>query len=894
MSRNEPLTQPGPEAGKSVAGKPGPARRGRAVRIVRRLLIAAVILAVVSVGVGFGILYTADSDFLAGALSRLLGRHVEIGHVAFHFGRRLEVELERVRIEDPSSPDAPPTLEVAHARGIQAWPRLLAGQLVPLDWTLDAPLLRLHPTPGGTTFDLAALPRLGLAVTDGRVEWKTAAGELWSLDRLKLDALRAGFGTRLEGEASAQLSHGDTAISELALHFSASHDRAQLRGNLAGLELATLPRETVTPKGRAQGSFDLALDRAGVRGKAQLSVDRFELQIPKFNGPIAPRTAQVAADVDWRNGNLALELHPLQLDDLVASGSLRLGSGANGRLTADLRLEPFEPGKPDRVSGLNFLTQRFASWARVKTRIEAGVAEDIHLTVDVPRATLKESLSYDTPMASNAFVLELRVRDGTYRPHPGESALEHLQGELEIHGNVMDIRRVRMTEDGEALPEINVHLDGMHRLVHLPDEEDHVNGGPGLTLAGLQPFAAALRAGDSQAKEPTVLHFDDLDLRMPQLMLPLRAASGELRFPNGGIAAEPVTGIVGGAPAEVSVKWDRASDRVEARIKYLEGSAAGTPTIGPRWLSGKLDFPTLHLPEWPIDQLHLRLLGEAAQITVMGIQGQLAGGQLEGSGHLDLGRADKAPFDLQLGVSEFDPAPMCATFGMPAESITGRGYAKLQVTGALRPGGDFAKEGTLAGTAILRDGTVAKLPGLVAIARLPSLQGVMGLLGKPLPYRTLEMQLALTNGRLAVSDGKLLGPELRILGSGELDLSTPQRQTDVVVALLFLQTLDRVLDKVPIVRNVVLGDDENLIAVYLRVQGPRDNLTVTPLPPAMVQGVVGFASNAVVQGVKSLGKLIPGRGKSAPPPEASPPSPAPTPPGTAPPESNPPSSTNNP
>jgi hypothetical protein len=244
-------------------------------------------------------------------------------------------------------------------------------------------------------------------------------------------------------------------------------------------------------------------------------------------------------------------------------------------------------------------------------------------------------------------------------------------------------------------------------------------------------------------------------------------------------------------------------------------------------------------------------------VTLSAITGRLADGALEASGHLDLSQPDRAPFDLDLGVSEFDPLELCETFDMPPGSVTGRGYAKLKLTGALRPGGDFSTEGTLEGKLILREGTVAKLPTLVAIARVPSLQGVTALLGKPLPYKTLESDLTLSRGKLGVIDGKLLGPELRLLASGEMDFNTPERRYDFVVALLFLQTLDRVLAEVPIVRNVMLGEDKNLIAVYLRVQGPRDKLTVTPMPPAAVSSVVGFASNAVINGVKSLGRLIP-------------------------------------
>jgi hypothetical protein len=849
MSRSDPLTEPG-----SQPSKPSAAKSGRAAQIVRRLVAVALLLALASGGALFAMLYTADAEFVAGAMSKLLGLHVEIGRVTFHFGRRIELDLEQLKVADPEHPEGAPVLEVGRASGAQAWPRLLAGQYLPLDWILDAPVLRIH-TSATAAFDISTLPRLGLRVTDGTVEVTTAGGELWSLQSLQLDARRAGFGTRVEGEGSARVSRGETPITELALRFSAARDHADLKGTVAALELAALPKAAVAPRGRGEGDFDLSVSQGAVRGKIRLEVERFSLQIPKYSAPIAPAVARVAADVDWKGGSLALELHPLQMDDLVATGSVRVSSARNGRFVADLRLAPFEPAR-ERVSALSFLALRFASWARVKKRIEAGVVEDIRLAVDVPRATLGESLSYESPMAPDAFVLELRARDGRYRPIPDDSPLENLQGELEIRGEVMDIRRMRMTHEGKALPEINVHLDGMHRLVRLPDAEDHVVGGPGVDLDGLGPLGDALRAGEGKAKEPTVVRFSDLAIRLPQFVLPLREAEGSLRFPDGGIDANPVRGVLGGAPAELSAKWSPVTDRVDVDIRYLEGAAPGGPVTGPRWLSAKLEFEQLDLPDWPLGELRARVKAEGAAVTMNGIQARLAGGDLKGTGHLDLSLTDKVPFDLALEVTDFDPKPMCATFSLPAESVTGRGYAKTTLSGALRPGGEFTTEGALETKLILRDGSVAHLPALVAIARLPSLRGVTGLLGTALPYKTVEVDIALANGKLAFSDGKLLGPELRLLGNGEIDFNTPHRQTDFVVALLFLQTLDRMLDQVPIVRNVVLGDDKNLIAVYLRLQGPRDDLTVTPLPPQTVQTIVGFASSAVVNGVKRLGRLI--------------------------------------
>jgi hypothetical protein len=246
-----------------------------------------------------------------------------------------------------------------------------------------------------------------------------------------------------------------------------------------------------------------------------------------------------------------------------------------------------------------------------------------------------------------------------------------------------------------------------------------------------------------------------------------------------------------------------------------------------------------------------------------------------GEGRVALGDAARAPYTFSFNVKGFDCAPHVGHFGLPERSVTGIAHVKGVVSGTMRAGGDFATEGALDVGVALKDGSIAQLPGLVAIARLPSLSGVSGLLGKPLPYNSLIVDLKLEQGRLALTEGKLLGPELRILAEGEIDLNTRRKQTDVIVALLFLKTLDTVLGTLPIVRNVMLGKNQNLLALYVRLEGPQDDLTVTPLPPETVRNVVGFASESVMKGVRALGRLIPiGRGDDGAAPETT----APTPP----------------
>jgi hypothetical protein len=807
------------------------------------------------------LLYTANADFVAGALSRVLGRHVEIGSISFRPGASLEIEIERLRVSDPSGPEQPALFEVEHAVGRQAWPRLLAGQLLPLDWVLDRPVLRLRAAQEGArgpAAELAGLPRLGLTVADGEISYQGKTGEPWLVQGLHLETKRAGFGRRVEGEASARVARGARAVGELAVRFSTDRSHGEARGSVVGLDLALVPQTAAKARGTATGTFDLAYvyEDGALAGKLDLEVSKLSLAVPTLDRPIAPARAKLALDVDWSGRVLALGLRPLVLDDVVAKGTFTLDTGSPGRISLDVRLADFEPGRRDRLNPLTLLGMKIDTWQRVAAQIEAGTVTDAHLVIDVPRTTAGARLSFDAPLSPEAFQLELGARDGIYRPNP-DTRLENMNGQLEIRGNVLAIHALRMTDDGSPTPEIDVRIDGLDRLVRLPDDEDEVEGGPGAALAGLEAAADGLVGDEPEGGEPPAVAFSDLALRYPAFVLPLREASGVLRFPSGGIVTEGARGVLGGAPAELDVKWDPAADRVEVGIRYLGEVATGQPVTGPTWLSGRIALDALEVGELRPTNVRARIDAVGTDVRLSEVTAEIAGGTLAGSGHVALGEPGRAPFSFDLEARDFDAAPVATAFELPDDSVVGRGRAKGRIAGSLRPGGRFATEGELDVHLELKDGSVAKLPGLVALARLPSLSGVSGLLGRPLPYDQLTVDFKLANGRLGLADAKLLGSQLRMLGSGEMDLNTPTKESDLVVALLFLQTLDSVIGTLPIVRNVILGSDRNLLALYFRLQGPRDDMTVTPLPPERVRDIVGFASSAVMKGVRTLGKLIP-------------------------------------
>jgi hypothetical protein len=644
------------ERGHALAQPDSKPETGRARRIWRRLAVAALVLGLASATGLTVLIYTANAEFVAGAASRLLGRRVEIGAISFRPGAVLSVEIERLRVDDAAGPEHPPMLEVEHALGRQSWPRLLAGQLLPLDWVVERPVLRLHAAAGttGMGVGLGRLPRLGLSVSDGEVSYQSRTGEPWVMRGLHLEAKRAGFGTRIEGEASGRVARGASALGELALRFSTDRSHAEARG-IAG------------------GSFDLAyaFEDGALKGKLELEIAKLSLRVPTLDRPIAPARAELALDLDWDGNVLALGLRPLTLDDLVASGRVTLDTGSPGRIALDLRLADFEPGRRDRLNPLTLLGMKIDTWRVVASRIEAGTVEAAHLIIDVPRTTAGARLSFDAPLAPDAFQLELRARDGTYRPNP-RTRLENMSGVLEIRGNVLAIHALRMTDEGAPTPEIDVRIDGLDRLVRLPADEDSVVGGPGTKLAGLDAAIDGLVGDESSGEEPPALLFSDLALRYPAFVLPLREASGRLLFPGGGIATEGARGVLGGAPAELDVKWDPAGDRVEVGVRYLEGMATGQPITGPTWLSGQIALDKFDIGALRPSNVRARIEAEGSDVRFSELSAELAGGTFSGSGRLALGTADRAAFSFDLEARDFDAAPVAAAFELPDESVVGR------------------------------------------------------------------------------------------------------------------------------------------------------------------------------------------------------------------------------
>jgi hypothetical protein len=839
----------------------------------RRALLAALVLALLGAVVAFGLARTSATDFVAGAASRLLGRAVELRAIDVRLGGRLEIELVDLRVagDDPNVP----LFEAPIARFHQSWSRLLTGRILPMAWSFERPILRLRAsaTPGEGV-GLPRMPPLELSIEDGTVLFEPRQGPPLRLERLRVTAQQAPLRAGVRGSALGGIARGERTAGDFAIDFDGWLDDAELRGSVEGLPLDALPwpSPAVAPRaGEASGSFALALGARAFSGALDVSIAGFRHDIPEGR-PLVPRDMRVVADGTWKDGRLGVTVHPLRVDDVAISGGVTIDTRPGGRVRGRLEAAPFETRPGTRLNLLRVLGLRFETFAEFDQRISSGRIDEIRAELDLPTAEFARSVSLERETPPEELHVHARVRGVTYRARPHMSPIEELEGEFDWEGDRMRFSHVRMVRDEKPLPEINVTVDGARIFTHLPREERKLPETPGVPLHGLGPAFASFRPDPTEPPRDTVITVRQAHVAYSGFLLPFRDGEIVLRFPEGNVQVERADGVLGGALATLEALWDRARDRIDVRVRFREGDAPPRRDLGPFWVGGEFSLPHARFGRWPLDDVRGRLRASRALVELSDVTARLSGGAFASRGHLSLEPEDHAPFALTVELSGADAAGIGEVLKFAPGSLSGTVATRGTLAGKLRPEHKVLEDGEVDLALDVRDGTLANLPLLLAVARFASPLGWTGLFGRPLPYTRMQADLTIRGGKLRTENFALDGPELRMLAAGEIDLLPEETPLDMVIALLFLRTVDQVLERVPLVGSFLLGENKSLVTLYFKVNGPWKDPGGMPLPPQGIASAAGWAGRVLGEGVRRIRDMlvVPAAGAPAPQPAPSP------------------------
>ena len=165
--------------------------------------------------------------------------------------------------------------------------------------------------------------------------------------------------------------------------------------------------------------------------------------------------------------------------------------------------------------------------------------------------------------------------------------------------------------------------------------------------------------------------------------------------------------------------------------------------------------------------------------------------------------------------------------------ITGTtsGQGELTVTS----GNDEELLKSLAGNLRLQveTGTINKFPVLAKIFSLLNVSQILRLrlpdmTAEGMTFRRITTTMAIKNGVASTKDFYLDSDAMNIVGMGKTDLV--RRTIDATVGLQPLQTVDKVVSRIPIAGWILTDDDRRLLTVYFEAKGPLDNPTVQTIP----------------------------------------------------------------
>ncbi len=126
-----------------------------------------------------------------------------------------------------------------------------------------------------------------------------------------------------------------------------------------------------------------------------------------------------------------------------------------------------------------------------------------------------------------------------------------------------------------------------------------------------------------------------------------------------------------------------------------------------------------------------------------------------------------------------------------------------------------------------------------------------------LPYNTIDVKGELRDGKLVLTEATMDAPSMKMVGEGNADLKGGT--VDVTLLAAPLKTVDMVVSRIPILGHVLGG---NLLTIPIKVKGPLQDPSVTPLDPSDVgSGLLRVMTRIVKLPLTLLDPFLPARDK---------------------------------
>lgn len=418
---------------------------------------------------------------------------------------------------------------------------------------------------------------------------------------------------------------------------------------------------------------------------------------------------------------------------------------------------------------------------------------------------------------------ELALRDGAFRIGETVKPFSAVNGTIRCEGNTLRTEKL------------------LARL-----------GRSAVTVAGsLSGFAAPRTSLEFSA---AALDLADLGFRAPGGPLAVQHLQGAVTYGSDTLAIKSLSGQVNRSlfhasgtitdprnpRADLAVRADYLDMADVARLAALERGQQSAGQPGRFSLRGTVQAEAGRFKDVSFNRLRSTVQFEEKILYLEQAECATMGGTFSGNGRVDFGVAAGPRYQMNFALDTIDASKFLQVMGTSRE-LTG----SLSLSGDLLAKGDTLEQITASSLGHVRlkcrEGTLrkfallSKLFSVLNVSQLFTFR-LPDMVSGGMPYNEITATFSLRDGVVRTDDLFIDSNAMNISMVGQFDLV--KREMNVTVGVKPLQTIDKVLSRIPVVGWVLTGKNKSFITTYFEATGSLDNPTVKSITAkSMAKGV---------------------------------------------------------
>jgi hypothetical protein len=436
-----------------------------------------------------------------------------------------------------------------------------------------------------------------------------------------------------------------------------------------------------------------------------------------------------------------------------------------------------------------------------------------------------------------------------------------LSGEVRWSGDRLELHGVRGRRAGHWMPVLDASLSGVSHLAanaglpEVPEADDAP------LMLGLGPmYDIVVDPNRPPGEMPKALLLSLDHVVHPTLLWPLRNLFVRANPSADGIRMLVEHAVWGRVPVRAEGIWtmqqtgQRRVERVALRLEAKPPISGMEPLdlAQPVWASGRWHLEAHNLGDWRVltSTGAFEAEGQDVRLTSYDLDLGIAGHAL-GEATVDFSDEVELPYRTTVRMVDAQARGVVDKIGFEPDEATGTVNMQGTLHGELRPGRRVmaGMEGTLEVQA--RDGEILRrLPALLAVAKATDTFNPFGSRDE-MSYSAIDAKLRLERGTVHAEELRITGRDLRLLATGRVDAVDPAHPVEAVVGIFFFKALDRMIGVVPLLSDLILGEDDSLMGAYVQLTGPWKSPESALVPlKTVASGPASFAIEGVPRFVK--------------------------------------------